>query len=121
MPASYTIDTARRVVLSRLCGVLTLADLAALRARLRADPAADRAFDRLADCRGLTRMDVSAQDVKQLADGPAPRSDTRLAIVADTAAAYGLARMYQMHREGKEAVEVFRDLDDAQAWLGLND
>jgi hypothetical protein len=50
---------------------------------------------------------------------------TRFAIVATSAFAYGLARMYATYRaldaRSTRAVNVFRAVNDAEAWLDAGD
>jgi hypothetical protein len=46
----------------------------------------------------------------------------RQAIVVGQDAVYGLARLYEAYREAEGGtVEVFRNLSDAEAWLGLSE
>ena len=45
-----------------------------------------------------------------------------MAIVANTEAGFGLARMYQALMEGSGTeIKVFRDLHEGRCWLGLSD
>ena len=48
------------------------------------------------------------------------RPDTRRAFVAPSAIAFGLARMFGMYAElASQTIAVFRSLDEAVRWLGL--
>ena len=55
----------------------------------------------------------------------APQVNSKLAIVAVDPRAFGLARMFQIYRELNERsnkqVAVFHRLDDALAWLGIEE
>jgi len=47
---------------------------------------------------------------------------SQMALVAGSSLAYGMARMYQSHREhARLAVGVFRSLAEAHAWLGIEE
>jgi len=55
-------------------------------------------------------------------DVPSAASPTKIAILAPQDFAFGVARMYEAHREadpaGMKRVAVFRTLDEALAYLG---
>jgi hypothetical protein len=68
--------------------------------------------------------EITSQALRRVA-GMFTRTDqtperTRVAIVATTDVHYGLSRMYQAFRsESPLDLRVFRDIDQARAWLGL--
>ena len=92
--------------------------------RIRADPAADAGFDELVDLRALERPSLPPQVLRQWARhfrdaGPVPPH--RMAIVASAEAIFGMSRLYQMEREDESLqIQVFREMDEARAWLGLD-
>lgn len=118
MSISYTIDPIRRLVLVRLWGVLTAAELEDHYARLAADPAFDPTFWRLTDGRETVRFDATPTEVQRAAEGHLFAAGTRRAIVVSTDYQFGMARMFSTFAENTgQQVEVFRDLEAAEAWL----
>jgi hypothetical protein len=118
MPVTFHIDPVRRRIFSTLEGVVTDKDLVQFQQNLLADANFDPSHSHLADCSGITRFDVSSQTVRSLALPTLYAQGARLAIVAKLEIVFGMARMFQMLREGiAEEVRVFRDLDQACQWL----
>ena len=54
MPATYSIDVERKLVVSVAWGVMTSADVRAHRRALRSDPLFDRNYRELVDMTGIT-------------------------------------------------------------------
>jgi hypothetical protein len=118
MPAAYRIDPARRRILSTLDEVVTDQELLTLQQSLLADADFDPTYSHLADCVRITRFEVSSQTIRLLALPNMHVQGVRVAIVAKSDFVFGMARMFQILREGiAEEVRVFRDLDQARAWL----
>ena len=118
MPASYTIDAARQLVISRGVGELTEADLLAHQRQLQHDPAFVPTFRQLWDLTGVTGGQITAAGVRTLAAVTVFQPGTRRAIVVQGLLAYGLARMFQLWRSVQgERIAVFRELAPALAWL----
>jgi hypothetical protein len=69
----------------------------------------------------MSEIGLTATKIREVARrevGPSHRV-ARLAIVAGSAAAFGLARMFGILAEGASyQTSVFSDLDSALAWLG---
>jgi hypothetical protein len=122
MPADYTIDAARQFVYSRGWGVLTDEDLLDHQQRLALDPRFHSHFCQLIDFLGVTSVDaVTANGVRAVARRHLYGPGARRAIVAPDLALFGLARMFESHRDaggGEEQIRVFKSLGDAWAWLG---
>ncbi len=117
MPATYRLDQERRLVVFTLAGVVTAAELDAVRARIRADPGFDPSFSVLADASALNPAALTGEVVRARAAAPPPNR-MRVAIVAPADAVFGIARMYQMMVEGNgNPIGVFRATDEAMAWL----
>lgn len=68
VPASYKIDKERRLVTSTMTGVLTQAEVLEQVRQLLADPAVDPVFSQLVDCRQVTELKCTAEEVRQIAD-----------------------------------------------------
>jgi hypothetical protein len=118
MPATYRIDRARGRIFTTLEGVITDQELIVFQQKLFADSDFEPTYSQLADCDGVTRFDVSVQTIRAVAIPNLFAKGSRLAIVAKLDVVYGMARMFQLLREGiAEEVRVFRDLDEANRWL----
>lgn len=118
MPASYRIDPAWGRIFSTLQGVVTDQELVLLQRNLLADTEFKPTYSQLADCTGITRFDVSSQTIRSLALPNMFAKGIRLAIVAKSEIVFGMARMFQLLRDGiAEEIRVFRDLAQASHWL----
>jgi hypothetical protein len=118
MPITYSIDPIRSLVRVRIWGVLTAAELQDHYARLAADPAFDPTFSRLTDARDTERFDATSGEVQHAAEGHLFAAGVRRAIVVATDYQFGMARMFSTFASNiEQQVEVFRDLEDAEAWL----
>jgi len=116
MPAWYTIDKQRRLVLSAASGVFSLAaDALSHHEKLTNDPDFDPSFSQIADFTQVTRFELSADDIQLLAQNGLFSANSRRALVASSEVAFGLARMYGTLRElsGESGVHVFHTLDEA--------
>lgn len=122
MPASYSIDTERKLVLSRIWGSPTEEEILDHGRRLRADPCFQADFRQLLDMSGLKEILIRSQRVRQAAHEQFFSPGARRAVVAHSDAAYGMARMYALASEADgQTIEVFRDCCAAEAWLGVEE
>lgn len=121
MPTSYSIDTSRRLVLSRFWGVLTDEEVRGHRRSLAADPAFDSSFHHLADLRELTVAAVTLAAVAEVARESAFRRGARRAFVigAEQYLRSGLARLFQQYatQAPGQQIKVFHDLAEAERWV----
>ena len=120
MPAWYTIDKQRRLVLSAASGVFSLAaDALSHHEKLTNDPDFDPRFSQIADFTQVTRFELSADDIQLLAQNGLFSANSRRALVASSEVAFGLARMYGTLRElsGESGGHVFHTLDEALQWV----
>lgn len=119
MPAFYHIDKERRLVLSTASGVLSRDDLHNHMQRLLKDPDFDPNFSQLADFTHLTRLDFTADDVRQLAQTTVFSSDARRAFVVGDEVSEELAEMFVLLRKvaGEHGIRVFRTLEDGIDWI----
>ena len=118
-PAFYKIDKKRRMVLSTGAGVLTRKDLDEHQERLAKDQDFDPGFSQLMDFLQVTKIEVTPSDVRVSAERSVFSPSSRRAILVKDDLAFGLARMFQIHRElkGEQGIRVFRELDAALDWL----
>lgn len=123
----YQIDHDRRLVVAQGRGVLTGQDIFEYQREVWSRPDV-AGYSELVDMTAVERIDMASTDrIRELAflsasmDPPSSRS--RFAIVAPTDEAFGLGRMYQAYRRMEDRttkeVSVFRSLEDAMAFLGV--
>jgi hypothetical protein len=119
VPASYTIDKERRLVLSVGTGLLTREDLWGHMGRLSEDPNFDPTFCQLLDFTRVTGLDVEPEDVRQLAQRNVFSQQSRRSFVVTNDLQFGLARMFEIHRDlaGEKGIRVFRTFAEAVDWL----
>ena len=119
MSAFYKIDKERRLVLSSGAGVLTKEDILGHMDRLSKDPDFDPDFSQVSDFTQLTGLNIEPEDVRQLAQRNIFSPRSRRAFVVKDDLQFGLARMFQTHRElsGEGGIRVFRTIDEALDWV----
>ena len=117
--AFYKIDKERRLVLSSGAGALTKEDVLGHMQRLSNDPEFDPDFSQLVDFREITAVEFGPEDVRQFAERNIYSPSARRAIVVKDDLQFGLARMFEIHRElhGETGIRVFRGLDEALDWI----
>jgi hypothetical protein len=127
VPITYEIDHQRKIVRARVVGTMTRDDPFQYQREVWSIPEI-RGYDQLIDATGMQAVDIpfpSADAMRDLAGLAASMDDpsvkTKFAIVATSAFAYGLARMYATYRalepRSTRAVSVFRTVEEAMAWL----
>src|SRR5919112_1768665 len=120
MPYAYEIDVERRLVVAVFSGDATLADADGIMTALHADPRHSFRFNRVYDCRAVTRL-PPLSELRGVAELFRRRVDRtvrpRRAIIVRPGAAYGLGRMLQalLDLAGLE-LNIFTDFDEAIAW-----
>jgi hypothetical protein len=124
MAISYRYDPDSRTVYIELSGELPEAALVDAARKMSSDPAIPPEHRELVDLRGLVATDVTPAALRQVArifaatDTRPERS--RVAIVAPGDLFFGLSRMYEAYRDASGLpLRVFRTLEEARAWLGL--
>jgi hypothetical protein len=119
MPAFYKIDKERRLVLSYGTGAFNKQDALAHQDQLLADPDFDPTYSQLLDFTHITQVDLTAADVRQLAQRSLFSSKSRRAILVPSDLAFGFGRMFEFLREfaGEHGIRVFRNLQDALDWV----
>jgi hypothetical protein len=121
MPTTVTLDRATGIRVATGSGVVRGRDFVDLYQKIIADPELANATRSLIDLREASLEELSSADVRAAVNLPQlPRqAETRMAIVATTAVAYGMSRMYAMMQENSRPGEaqVFHEYADALAWL----
>jgi len=124
LPADYEVHENEGVIVVTLTGLLPDDDALDLASRYANELERSPGLHELVDARDLQVADLSSSALREIAEVfRRPRTapaGSRVALVASSDAAYGLARMYQALREDSSAeFRVFRDLESARSWLGL--
>lgn len=123
MTIEYHIDPDEGYVLERGYGKATVDDFADLVRRLAADPAFRPGMPKLCDFRQL-EFDLPVDEIEQIyslmQELAEEFGDSRIAIVPAGDLEFGLARMFGMiSSQARFETQVFRDMERARAWLGL--
>ena len=121
MPLDYSIDTQRGLVLSKATGLFGVAEAMDHIKRLFADPDFRRTHNQLIDFRQITALDLSTDQIRELASASIFGPDSKRAFVVSTDLQFGLGRVFSAYRhiEGEEGIRVFREMKDALQWLSL--
>jgi hypothetical protein len=116
MPIHYERDDAHRRVMITIQGPFEPTDFMAVIERWRGEDVG--AYGMLYDLRGMTG-EPSMADLRQFMSEAARTTRPRgpLAIVATDPFIYGRACLYSTLGRATLTIEVFRDLDKAEAWL----
>jgi hypothetical protein len=123
MPISYRIDAERNLVLAEAHGVLTDDDIINFRKRLLEDPAFQPGMHELSDYRRAERHELTTEGLQRFIEHDKSvmeklGSDYRIAIVTRSDLHFGFSRMYIAGvSDILPEVQVFRDIDEAEAWL----
>lgn len=119
MPTFYKIDKERRFVLSTASGVFTLADAVAHQQKLFKDPDFDPSFSQIADFTQVTRLALSADEIRRFAQTSIYSSRSRRALVMPNEMSFGLGRMYEILRDlaGQGGIRVFHTVEEAVDWV----
>ena len=122
MPWSYDIDVAHRILRVRFWGSLSNQDLLDADTQLRSEVDFRPDFDEIINARGADWSALTAEGIRSLTARPVIfAAGSRRAIVADTDFGFGMARMFELQRGEKAGeIRVFRDLVEAERWLGLD-
>ena len=119
MPLFYKIDKERRLVLSSGSGPFSLADAKAHQQRLLNDRDFDPSFSQIVDFSQFTKFDLSANDIRQMAERSVFSAQSRRGIIVPNDFAFGLGRMFQILRDlaGEKGIRVCRTLEEALDWV----
>jgi len=121
MPAFYKISKERRLVLSTASGVFALSDALAHQDQILADPDFNPRYSQLYDFTHVTKIELSTEDVRKLAERDVFDPSSSRAILVTNDLGQGLAQLFTMLREkaGEKRIRIFRNLDEALEWVFL--
>ena len=119
MPSSYVIDKERKLVITTAWGDCNADDVLEFRKQVLKDRDFDPSFSQLADFTGVTKVDVSPDEVRMLATKSPFSTQSRRALVADNQVIFGLSKMFGILRNlrGEKLIRVFRTRSEALDWL----
>lgn len=123
MPVRSVIYTQQRLVVTIEEGCVTFNDMKANQDRLLADPDFNPEFNQLSDATLATDTDLTADGIRTLFRRRVFSAESRRAVVAPTAFAFGMARMIETYAElsnNASEVQVFHDRAAALEWLGIS-
>ena len=100
-------------------GVLTKEDILDHMDRITKDPDFDPDFSQLVDFSQVTGVKFGPADVREFAERNIYSPKARRAILVKDNLQFGLARMFEIHRElnGETGIRVFRAYDEALDWV----
>lgn len=121
MPSEHIIDPLNTVVFSRGFGVFTKEDYIEHMHRVKADPKFRSHYRQIVDCRDITQMALSSEQIREVATSSIFDRGVQRAFVADSDIHFGLSRMLasQQDMEQGHVISVFRSYQEALHWLGL--
>jgi stage II sporulation SpoAA-like protein len=113
------VDGASRVVIVTVSGVLGDAELQSLGDQLEKNPEVAPDFALLIDLRQADGKSVTSAGVRSLATRALVfAAASKRAVVVPSDLGFGMARMYEMLREGRGGgMRVFRDYEEARRWV----
>ncbi len=100
-------------------GILTKEDILGHMDRITKDPDFDPEFSQLIDFREITGIDFGPVEVREFAERNIFSAKSRRAIVVKNSLHFGLARMFEIHRDlnGESGIRVFRVYEEAMDWI----
>jgi hypothetical protein len=120
MPFETSFHPSWRLIITRAWGHITLADVRAYQQELAARPEFDPSWGHVVDAGGAVQVDLSGDELRQLAETSVLAPSARRAMVATDRAIFGLCRMYGTLFERQvdgSTVGVFTTLREAIEWV----
>jgi hypothetical protein len=121
MPADFYIDAKNGIVYSKATGVFSRVEALDQGGRLLRHPDFRPEFNQLYDFRDITKMVLSAEEVRSLASYTVFSAHSKRAFVVASDLQFGLSRMFRAYREmgGAQEIMIFREMPKALSWLSL--
>jgi len=120
MPFATSFYLDRRLILTRAWGHITCSDVRAYQQELGQRPEFNPTWAHVVDARDPIQVEMSKDEIRQLAETSVLAPSARRAMVANDLAVFGIFRMYGTLFElqmDASAVGVFRTLDEAIEWV----
>ncbi len=124
MPIIYRIFPDRKLAYIRAWGEVTAEEIVTEGARMFAEPEWENGFNILCDYREISEFDLDREDVEEIVASDKRNEplldESRCAVVATDNLVFGISRMWEiLSHDTRLTNMVFRDMDEAMAWLGL--
>ena len=124
MGISYHIDETQHLIILTAEGRLTSEVLLAGVKKVLDDPIVEPGIRAIFDLRGVQGFEISTWTIRAAAgiahSAEKKLTGSKMAIIASKSVVYGMARMYQILRDGSPAqIKVFRTISEAETWLCL--
>lgn len=117
IPVRFTIDSDRRLVITRFGERLTAIDIQRYAEDLRHHPSFHSSFSEIADISSVKELPLQAPDFLRLADSVDPFSvESKRAFVAQSPSQQHAARMHKILRSQRN-FEIFQTLEEATRWI----
>lgn len=124
MPVTETIHDDARLVHTVATGVLTRDDfIDHIERTWRGKPIAD--YDEIVDATTADASQLTAEDLLAIVNSGVefdPEMTPKLALCVSSDLAYGIGRMFgsmrEVHDKNAREIRVFRELAEAESWLG---
>jgi len=122
LSVTITVDAERRRIHSRIAGTVTLATLQDYYRELYAHSQFEPTMCELFDLSGVTEIALTAAEVRDFSHSTAVNTckgkGVRVAILAPSDLAFGLARLYELTQvNSSNTLNVVRTLAAAEDWL----
>ena len=122
MPLSYDIDEQSNLLTVTAHDPLSYEDVIAHQEELQSEPRLKPGRRCLVDLSGVQKVKMTGRDMFRLAQDrgrfPYLESNTRTAVVVNSAAMFAMARMYALsRRKFVEPMAIFYDIDEARHWV----
>jgi hypothetical protein len=121
MPATYSIDPAKRLVLTNFSGEVHEAEVRTMFMRMADDPAFDPDFSELLDLSAVTDFHISGEELKGISEIDPFSSRARRAFVSPADLLFGVSRMYEGIKGNQHNIATFRHMAEARHWLELDE
>ena len=121
MPADFFVNPQLGVVFSKATGVFGYAEALDHMTRLLRDPDFRPGFNQLLDAREITKVELSSDEVRDLAARTVFSAHSRRAFVTKSNHDFAISRMFGTYREirGEDGIRSYHTMPEALAWLGL--
>ena len=116
MPVSHHIEPTEECIYVTLEGAITDDDFIQGQLAIFRDTLFDGRYCRLIDATGVTQFTVGAQAIRRVARVAVEKGVRRIALAAESDLVFAMMRMYEGYA-GEAECRVFRDRDQALAWL----
>ena len=121
MPASYSIDRERGVLLTIFEGVVTIEEVKAVQAAVRADPDFVPQLKSVADITRMTKFAATSDQVRSIMSASPIHRDSRRAVITSPGLSFAFGRMAETMSvfAGGPETKAVNNQAEALEWLGL--